>query len=99
MSKAEKSFFISFKKPHGRITRDTLARWLRTLMGQAGINTEHFKPHSVRSAAVSKASTKHLPVAEIMAQAGWRRKSTFQKFYHKPVIQDTISFANTVLAD
>lgn len=97
MSKAEKSFFISFKKPHGRITRDTLARWLRTLMGQAGINTEHFKHLSDRRLYLKLVQNIYQWQKLWLKLAG--AESTFQKLDCKPVIQDTISFANTVLAD
>lgn len=97
--KAETALFVSYKKPHGKVSKDTLARWLRTVMTDAGINTDQFKPHSVRSAAVSKASLKMVPVSDILAQAGWRRESTFRRFYCKPISKDSVSFANAVLAE
>ncbi|KAJ8050304.1 hypothetical protein HOLleu_03455 [Holothuria leucospilota] len=32
----EKRLFVSFKKPHGRVTTDTIGRWLKTVLSSAG---------------------------------------------------------------
>ena len=46
-----------------------------------------FTAHSTRSASVSKANEKDVPVHEIMAKAGWKSAETFRKYYNKPVLQ------------
>lgn len=56
------SLFISYMKPHKPVTRETISRWLRTVMCSAGINCEQFKTHSIRGAAVSKAKVNCVPV-------------------------------------
>ena len=81
----EKTLFVSHRKPHGKISKDTIARWIRCVMSAAGIDTNQFKPHSTRAAATSKADTAKLPVTEIMKQAGWSKEATFQNYYNKPV--------------
>ena len=52
---AETKLFRSFVKPHKRVSRDTISRWIRTSMERAGIDISMFKPHSIRMAATSKA--------------------------------------------
>ncbi|CAG2229034.1 unnamed protein product [Mytilus edulis] len=48
---------------------DTISRWMKTVMIAAGIDCSAFKPHSVRSASVSKACSKVcLPPARLHFQ-------------------------------
>jgi hypothetical protein len=42
-----------------------------------------FKSHSVRSAAVSKASAKFVSVDKVLKVAGWSNAKTFAMFYKK----------------
>ena len=46
-----------------------------------------FTAHSTRSASVSKANEKDVPVHEIMAKADWKSAEIFRKYYNKPVLQ------------
>ena len=59
---AETKLFISFVKPHKRVSRDTISRWIRTTMERAGIEISMFKPHSTRMAATSKAKGASVPI-------------------------------------
>ena len=45
--------FISFNKPHNKVSRETLRRWIKNVMVLAGIDVNIFKPHSTRSASTS----------------------------------------------
>ena len=47
--------FVSFQKPHLVVSKNTLARWVKTVMQMANIDTCIFKPHSIRSASPSAA--------------------------------------------
>jgi len=104
LRQGEKQLFISYKKPHAKVTTDTIARWIKTIMVKSGVDTDMFKPHSTRSASTSKAnmSTSVLvPVSEIMAMAGWSKEGTFAKFYNKPVCKNANlenRFARAVLS-
>ena len=93
----EQSLFISFQKPFKSVSKDTIARWIRSVMLCAGIDVELFKPHSVRSAAVSKANQCAIPLDTILAHAGWRSERTFQRYYNKPIQRHDADFANAVL--
>ena len=75
--------FLSFIKPFGPVSRDTIRRWVRTVMTSAGVDTRTFKAHSVRSASTSAAAEAGIPLADILATAGWSSERTFDKFYHR----------------
>ena len=48
-------FFITFGKPHHPASKDSLARWVKEVMRNSGIDTEIFKPHSTKVASNSAA--------------------------------------------
>ena len=88
--------FVSLIKPHLPVTSSTVARWLKQVIGDSGIDTDTFKAHSVRSASTSAASNQGVTTEEILKAADWSSDSTFQRFYYKPVRDAT--FAKTVLS-
>jgi hypothetical protein len=65
-------------------------------MVNSGIDVYKFKPHSTRSGATSKAKQVGVPIQDILRQAGWSNHRTFDKFYNKPVRQES-TFAQSVL--
>ena len=60
-----------------------IARWLKEVLQQAGIDVEEFKAHSCRGAATSTARQAGVAVKDIMETADWSRESTFTKFYYR----------------
>ena len=88
---------ISFIKPHKSVAKDTIARWVRTMLCMSGIDVAKFSAGSVRPAAVSKAGVAAVPVACIMAKAGWSRESTFAKYYNKNIVAACDPFQDAVL--
>ena len=82
---SERRLFITTQAPFQVVARATISRWVKTVMREAGINVEQFKPHSTRAAASSAAKLKGVPLQNIMKAAGWTRESTFRRFYNKPV--------------
>ena len=42
--------FLTLRQPHKAASWDTLRRWAKIALADAGINMEIFKPHSIRSA-------------------------------------------------
>ena len=48
------------------MTNNTIARWLKTCLQEAGINTRVFKAHSVRGAASSKNAWSGVTVSDIL---------------------------------
>ncbi|XP_063862140.1 uncharacterized protein LOC135101777 [Scylla paramamosain] len=88
---------ISFIKPHKSVSKDTIARWVRTILRMSGIDISKFSAGSVRPAAASKAGVAAVPVACIMAKAGWSRESTFAKYYNKNIVAASDLFQDAVL--
>lgn len=88
---------ISFMKPHKSVAKDTIARWIRTMLRMSGIDTSKFSAGSVRPAAASKAKVAAVPVTCIMAKAGWSRESTFAKYYNKNIVDASDLFQEAVL--
>ena len=96
LRKSTKQLLIFYVAPHGPASKDTISRWIRQTMKDAGINTSVFKPHSTWVAATSTAKAANVPIHEIMNTAGWRSDSTFAKFYDRPVKNES-NFAEAIL--
>ena len=77
--------FISFYKPHEAVHKETISRWIRTVLSLAKIDLDVFKPHSTRSASASAASRSSVPLPAIMKAATWKTDSVFRIFYNKPL--------------
>ena len=92
------SLFITSQRPYKAISRDTLARWMKSVMSTAGIDISIFKPHSTRSAASSTAHALKIPMATILRTVGWSKDCVFRKFYNKPIVADS-SFSEKLLAN
>ena len=75
---------VSYIKLYRAVISSTIGRWIKTMLGQAGIDTELFSVHSTRCASMSKAIAS-VSTDVILATAGWTEESTFRKFYNKPV--------------
>lgn len=71
-------------KPYRAVTSTTIGRWIKSMLGQSGINTEFFTAHSTRFASTSKAAAT-VSMGVIVATAGWTDEPTFRNFYNKPV--------------
>ena len=79
---------ISWRKPFKKVSKDTIARWIKEVMAKSGINTTIFKSHSTRSASTSAVAKRGAPIKCILDAAGWSRESTFAKFYKKETNQN-----------
>ena len=93
---SESQLLVSYTKPHKAISRDTVGRWVKTVLSSAGIDTKKFKPHSTRAAALSAASHASVSLDEILKTVGWSSESTFGKFHNKPVLRES-RFPSSVL--
>ena len=93
---SETGLFISYMKPHNRVSSATLSRWVRIMLVRSGIDMKIFTPHSARAAATSKAKRMAVPINTILKTAGWASTCTFAKFYDKPT-QDQVHFADMIM--
>ena len=92
-----KQLLLSFQKPYRAVSTDTISRWLKLVLKQAGIDITMFKAHSARAASTSAAASGNIPLSTIMASAGWSNADTFSKFYNKPVITNEQNFGEALL--
>lgn len=75
-----KQLFISYTKPHKAVSPDTVSRWIKTTLVDAGIDTSKYSALSTRSASTSAVKGNNISIATIMKSAGWSQESTFTKF-------------------
>ena len=91
-----KQLLLSYIKPNGAISRDTLARWTVAMLTKAGVNTKKYAAHSTRGAVASNARTLGVSVKTILACAGWKTSLSFAKHYNKKV-ETTATMATRLL--
>ena len=80
-----KQLFISYSKPNKAVSLDTVSRWIKTTLVDAGIDNSKYSAHSSTSASTSEAKGNSISIATIMKSTGWSQESTFTKFYNRPV--------------
>ncbi len=88
---------ISWRKPHKKVTKDTISRWIKETMTRSGINTETFQAHSTRAASTSAVVKKGASMRCILEAGGWSAESTFTKYYRKEKIKE--NFGQQLLKD
>ena len=66
----EKAVILTTTKPHHKVSRDTISRWVKTVLSKAGIDMKEYGPGSTRAAAVSKAKHAGASVDEILKGGG-----------------------------
>ena len=80
------------------MTSATIARWLKTILKRAAIDTSIFTAHSFRSAVTSAAHFKGASICDIMKLADWSSPSMFNKFYKKPIVASVAPVGALVLS-
>ena len=73
----ESQLLVSFAKPHKPVTKDTIARWIKSILKKSGIDTDKFTSHRTRAASTSRVKAAGLNLQQIIASAGWSNSSTF----------------------
>ena len=86
--------YCSFKA----VCSSTIARWLKSVLEQSGIDTSVFKAHSFRSASVSAALFHGCSIKEILKTADWSSAKNFYKFYFRDTGVQNLNFAEAVLS-
>lgn len=91
----EHRLFLSYISPHKRVSKDTIARWIKTVMALAGIDVSKFQAHSTMASS-SKAKACHVPLTSINKAASWKSADVFSKFYNKPVAAENRSLGKLI---
>ncbi|KAJ8972303.1 hypothetical protein NQ317_017202 [Molorchus minor] len=95
--KAQDYLFLTHKEPHSRASKQTISRWVKDILKEAGIDTSKFKPHTTRHASTSTAHRQGVSIETICRTAGWSQQTTtFARFYDRPLSNET-DFAKAVL--
>ena len=92
----EPKLFLALIKPYKAVTSSTIARWLKSLLEAAGIDTSVFTAHSVRGVSSSVAANMGITTNDILKAADWSSESVFQRFYYKPT--EDPSYGRAVLS-
>ena len=88
--------FLTTQKPFSAATQDSITRWVRVTLTNAGIDKD-FNPHSIRAASTSAAARQAIPIDSILKNAGWATDCMFRKYYKKPIrAQDKTSFSEAI---
>lgn len=96
--KLENKLIISFRKPYGAVSTQTLSRWIKQVIGDSGVDVDHFSAYSTRHASTSAASRAGVTIDCILKTAGWTTKSkTFATFYKRDIVYDKNEFALSIL--
>lgn len=93
----EGKLLLSYIKPYKPVTKDTIARWIKTVLHMSGVDTAKFTAGSVRPAAASKAKAMAVPISCILEKAGWSRETTFARYYDKHIVTGLDPFQEAIL--
>ena len=69
--------FLSFIKPHGPVTSQWLAHWLKEVLGKAGVDPLTFKAYLDRGASSMVAFEKGVQIENILCTADWSSNYAF----------------------
>ncbi len=84
------NLFLSYIRPHKPVTSPSVARWMKSVLELAGIDTSIFTAHSVRGASTSGALNQGISIPDILKMDSWSNESTFQKFYYRPQFNSSL---------
>ena len=87
--KGRKELLISYVKPYKPVSTDTIARWIKSVLQRAGVDTNVYSAHSIRAASTSKAKQNSVNIQTILEKAGWSSAGTFAKFYDRQTKEST----------
>ena len=80
LRKDSSKLLISYVKTHKDVSRDTVARWIKTVLDRSGIDTKMYGAHSVRAASTSRAKLKAVPVQRYLKKQDGQTNEHFPSF-------------------
>ena len=89
---------VCYRKPHGPATKDTIARWVKSMLHLCGVDVNTFAAHSCRSASSSKARSAGVKLETILKAGQWSKESTFYRFYQKDIVLSSNIIDNSFAA-
>lgn len=92
------ALFILPRAPYSKASKDTLSRWLVSLISPHADAHERVRAHDVRAQATSLAWFKGIPLHDVMAAAAWKSPSSFVSNYLTDVVSTEGAFASSILS-
>ena len=81
----DEAFFVTQVKPWNAAASDTIARWIKTMLGHAGIDSGKYTAHSCRSAVTSAGAFNGISLTTICKSASWSRVTKFKTHYFREI--------------
>ena len=82
--------FVSYVS-YDKVTTSTIARWLKFVLQEAGIDTSVFKAHSFTGAAASAAFSSGCTLKSILQTGDWSSDKNFYNFYYRDVVNSELT--------
>ena len=78
------NLFISYQKPHGSVSKQTISSWIVNVVKPAYDNSDlKINAHSTRAIGPSWALFKGASLASILEAADWSKDPVFKRFYYR----------------
>ena len=95
--RTSEALFILPRAPYSPASKDTISRWIVSLIAKHAKPGESIRAHDVRAHASSTAWFRGVPLLDIMKAAAWKTPSSFVSTYLTNVISAEGVFATSVL--
>ncbi len=75
------------------VSGSTVARWIKSFLSEAVVDTAVFSAHSTRGAPASNAANLGVPTDAILSAGCWKSESTFTLFYRRSIASASVASA------
>jgi hypothetical protein len=79
-----KLLLLGLRPPRNAVGASIVARWIKMVLSDAGVDTAVYSSHSTRGASSSKTANLGVPIEAILLAGCWNSESTFTRFYRRP---------------
>ena len=91
------SLFVIPRSPYSPASKDTISRWIVSLIAKHANPNDNVRAHDLRAHASSMAWFKGVPLQDILNAAAWKTPSSFVSNYLTNVISSDENFARSIL--
>lgn len=84
---------LSLRPPRCSVSGSTVARWIKSILSEAGVDTTIYSAHSTRGASASNAANRGVPTDAILSAGCWKSESTFTRFYRRSTVGVSVASA------
>jgi site-specific recombinase XerD len=84
---------LGLRPPRCSVSGSTVARWIKSILSEAGVDTTIYSAHSTRGASASNAANRGVPTDAILSAGCWKSESTFTRFYRRSTVGVSVASA------